>query len=102
MDKKVCMSLPQRLSKVGDCRLVAPFYVKWAEPIQRYRARGRFHQVRIGSAENAMLSNDPAVPGQLTDFRGSAGSSNGLGLFRSETLTEKLVDHYCACLRALA
>ena len=29
-------------------------------------------------------------------------SSHGFGLVRSETLTEKLIEHFCACLRALA
>jgi hypothetical protein len=29
-------------------------------------------------------------------------SSHGTGLVRSETLTKKFVEHFCACLRALA
>ena len=29
-------------------------------------------------------------------------SSHGFGLVRSETLTKKFIEHFCACLRTLA
>ena len=74
------MSLPYRLWKARGLKarcttLSGPSLYKGIERAAASTKSGlgpRQRARRSYRAENALFSNDPAVPGQLTDFRGSA------------------------------